>query len=162
MVGNAPTGDHGVMTPPRPVLRLGWAIHQLLWRLSGHRLGTARPPGDRVGTLFLLSTGRKSGTVRRNGLFYVEDRAAFVVVASNAGEEAEPQWWLNLQVTPTAVVELGRRTVPVRARPATDAERARLWPRLVAGYPEYAAYQARVGREIAVVILEPTDAIMPR
>lgn len=141
------------MTPPRPILRIGWAVHKALFALTGGRVGT-QPPGRRVGTLFLLSRGRKTGAIRRNGLFYVEDGDRYVVVASNAGEDADPQWWLNLQANPDADVELARRRVPVRARRATADEAARLWPRLDAGYPEYVAYRRQTMREIPVVILE--------
>ena len=142
------------MTPPRPVLRFGWAIHKALFLVSGGRVGTERP-GTRVGTLFLVSTGRRSGTLRRNALFYVEDGPNFVVVASNAGEEADPSWWLNLQATPEATVELGTQKIPVLGRAATADEAAFLWPRLVAGYAEYARYRAKRRREIPIVILEP-------
>jgi len=38
-------------------------------------------------------------------LFYLEDGPNFVVVASNAGDNADPQWWKNLQATPDASVE---------------------------------------------------------
>jgi hypothetical protein len=38
---------------------------------------------------------------------------------------------------------------------ATAEERARLWPRLVALYADYASYQSWTDREIPVVICEP-------
>ena len=136
------------------MLRLGWAVHKILFRVTGGRVGTQRA-GDGLGTLFLLSTGRKSGTVRRNGLFYIEDGRDLVVVASNAGENVDPSWWRNLQATPECEVELGTRRLPVRARAATPEESARLWPRLDAGNPEYVAYRRKAAREIPVVILEP-------
>jgi deazaflavin-dependent oxidoreductase (nitroreductase family) len=142
------------MRPPRPILRIGWAVHKALHRLSGGRLSTNRP-NERVGTLFLVSRGRKTGTLRRNGLYFVEDGPAFAVVASNAGEDADPSWWLNLQATPDADVELGARRIPVRARAATVEEETRLWPKLDAGYGEYAAYRRKVTRRVPVVILEP-------
>jgi deazaflavin-dependent oxidoreductase (nitroreductase family) len=146
--------DHGSMTPPRPVYRVLWALHRGLWRLSGGRIG-ARRPGTGVGTLFLASTGRTSGATRRNGLFYIKDDDRFVVVASNAGADVDPAWWRNLQATPDAAVELGGRTVLVRARLADAAELLQLWPRLVEANPAYATYQAEMTREIPVVILEP-------
>jgi deazaflavin-dependent oxidoreductase (nitroreductase family) len=43
----------------------------------------------------------------------------------------------------------------VRARRASDAEKARLWPKLVAMYPDYDDYQARTARDIPVVLLSP-------
>jgi deazaflavin-dependent oxidoreductase (nitroreductase family) len=142
------------MTPPRPILRIGWALHGALFRASGGRIGTRRA-GDGLGTLFLLSKGRTTGTVRQNALFYVEDDPNFVVVASNAGEDADPGWWRNLQATPDAEVQLGTRRIAVRARAASAEEAARLWPRFDAANPEYAAYRAKSTRDIPVVILEP-------
>jgi F420H(2)-dependent quinone reductase len=38
-------------------------------------------------------------------------------------------------------------------RMATAEEKARCWPRLVAGYPFYNDYQARTAREIPVILL---------
>ena len=142
------------MTPPRPVLELLWALHRALWRLSGHRFGTVRPATG-LGWLFLVTTGRKSGTQRRTGVFYLEDDANLVIVASNAGADVDPHWWQNLVVTTDATVEIGRATMQVRARRATADEEARLWPRLIAANQDYAAYRARTRREIPLVILEP-------
>jgi len=143
------------MTPPRWVFQAFWALHKGVSHAAGGRIGTRPPTENRVGTLFLLSRGRRSGQVRRNGLFYLEDGGALVVVASNAGAENDPAWWLNLQATPEAEVDMpgGRR--PVRARPATAPDRDRLWPRLVGANPPYAEYQKAVTRPIPVVILEP-------
>lgn len=142
------------MTPPRPLLRLGWAFHRALFRVTGGRIGTQRA-GDGLGTLFLLSTGRKSGAARRNGLFYIEDGPNFVVVASNAGDSVDPGWWRNLQATPECEVAVGGTRTRVHARATSAEEATRLWPRLDAANPEYATYRRKASREIPVVILEP-------
>jgi len=148
----------GPVSVPRPVNEVRWVLHRTLFSLTGGRVGTAPPRGG-VGTLFLLSRGRKSGKLRRNGLYYVEDPPNLAVVASNAGENADPQWWKNLQATPDADVELGTHRLPIRARPATAEETERLWPRFDAGHKEYAEYRARAYRRtIPVVILEPREA----
>jgi deazaflavin-dependent oxidoreductase (nitroreductase family) len=73
------------------------------------------------------------------------------VGASNAGAESDPAWWLNLRDQPDAEVEIGGRRRTVRARPATAEEAARLWPRLVAANPDYAAYRARARRPIPLI-----------
>jgi deazaflavin-dependent oxidoreductase (nitroreductase family) len=143
------------MTPPRPVLRAYWALHKAVSSLSGGRLGTRRPGGGRPGVLFLWTRGRRSGEPRRNGLYYIEDGTSFVVAASNAGDASDPGWWKNLVARLDAEVEIGRLRAPVRARQAVTEEAARLWPRLDDVYPDFAAYRARAGREIPVVILEP-------
>jgi deazaflavin-dependent oxidoreductase (nitroreductase family) len=105
--------------------------------------------------LFLHTVGRKSGQPRSNALFYLVDGADLVVVASNAGADTDPAWWLNLRDQPAAEVEIAGRRRPVRARVASAAEAARLWPRLDAANPDYATYRARAARPIPVVILEP-------
>lgn len=43
---------------------------------------------------------------------------------------------------------------PMRARIATAEDRASLWPKIAAGYRNYAGYQARTEREIPLVFLE--------
>jgi deazaflavin-dependent oxidoreductase (nitroreductase family) len=143
------------MTVPRPVLRAFWALHRGLRRLSGGRIGTRAARGDRIGTLFLHTVGRKSGQPRVNGLFYLEEGPNLVVVASNAGSDSDPAWWLNLRDQPDADVEIGGRRRPVSARPATTDEATRLWPRLDGANPDFVAYRAKVTRIISVVILEP-------
>ena len=42
------------------------------------------------------------------------------------------------------------------ARVADIAERARLWPLVVADHQNYADYQTKTTREIALVLLEPS------
>jgi F420H(2)-dependent quinone reductase len=141
--------------PPRPVIRAFWALHKGLRRLRGGRLGTTVPRGDRIGTLFLHTVGRKSGQPRVNGLFYIVEGSNLVVVASNVGADADPAWWLNLRDRPDADVEIGGQRRPVRARAATPDEEARLWPRLDAANPDYVTYRARADRPIPVILLEP-------
>jgi deazaflavin-dependent oxidoreductase (nitroreductase family) len=110
--------------------------------------------GDRLGTLFLHTIGRKTGEARVNALFYVLDGPDFVVVASNAGSDADPAWWLNLRDNPDAEVEIAGRRRLVRAREASAEELARLWPKLVAANPDYDRYRTKARRPIPVVILE--------
>ncbi|MEX2010871.1 MAG: nitroreductase/quinone reductase family protein [Chloroflexota bacterium] len=143
------------MILPRWVFRIGWAVHKGLFAASGGRIGAERPRDGKVGTLFLLSTGRKSGTVRRNALFYLEDGPNLVVVASNAGANVDPSWWRNLQARPEAEDELGVDRRRIRARASTVEERARLWPRLIAANPSYHEYTRATSRPISVVVLEP-------
>jgi len=143
------------MIVPRSVLRAYWAIHKALDRVSGGRLSTARPTARRLGVLFLTTTGHRTGEPRRNGLYFVEDGTAFVVAASNAGSLREPAWWLNLQADPAARIDLRGQSVAVRARRATAAEQARLWPEFVRRDPTFAEYERAASRPIAVVLLEP-------
>jgi deazaflavin-dependent oxidoreductase (nitroreductase family) len=88
-------------------------------------------------------------------LAYIEHGSGFVVVASNGGADRPPAWWVNLRHDPAAVVEIGKRHVPVTARETTDEERSRLWPLLQKGNPFYGQYEQITARRIPVVLLEP-------
>lgn len=126
-------------------------VHRALYRATGGRVG-AKLFGIRV--LLLTSVGRRSGLPRVSPLLYVPDEKGFVVIASNAGDERDPAWWLNLRARPEATVQAGRERCAVRAREASPEEDAQLWPRLVASYRFYARYRARAKRRIPIVILE--------
>jgi len=56
-------------------------------------------------------------------------------------------------------VQVGSEHRRVRARVATPAERARLWPLAVESYSGYADYQRKAPREIPMVILEPSSVV---
>jgi deazaflavin-dependent oxidoreductase (nitroreductase family) len=45
--------------------------------------------------------------------------------------------------------------LPVRARTASAAEKARLWPVMVKEWPDYDNYQRSTTRDIPLVILSP-------
>ncbi|ATZ29317.1 nitroreductase family deazaflavin-dependent oxidoreductase [Streptomyces lavendulae] len=106
--------------------------------------------------LLLTTRGRKSGLLRRAALAYVRDEDAYVLTASNAGADRHPVWYLNMLATPEVTLQVGAATFPATARPATEAESARLWPEVVAAMPSYAAYRTATTREIPLVLVTPT------
>ena len=59
-----------------------------------------------------------------------------------------PDWYHDMMAHPDVEVEVGAETRAMRARRASAAEKAALWPRLVAMYPDYDEYQARTTRAI--------------
>lgn len=123
------------------------------YRASGGRLGNRFRHGAPV--LLLITRGRRSGERRTAPLLYLEDGNRVILVASKGGMSHHPAWYLNLSADPEVEIERGTAVLPMRARTASAAEKASLWPRLVAMYPDYADYQARTARDIPVVILEP-------
>ena len=144
--------------PPRWFVRSAWVAHRALLRLTGDRLGMARPtPGGRFGILRLHTIGRRSGRRRAVLLGYIEDGDRFVTLAMNGWDRADPAWWLNLQAHPEATVDLLGSSLPVTAGAATDPERERLWAALhdYEGYGDLDAFAANRGRDTAVVVLEP-------
>ncbi|MBX6766063.1 MAG: nitroreductase family deazaflavin-dependent oxidoreductase [Actinomadura rubrobrunea] len=136
----------------RAFLKTASAVHVALYQLTGGRLGGRL----RKAPVCLLTTiGRRSGTHRTRPLIYLADGDRVVLVASQGGHPRHPAWYHNLTANPNVLVQIGPDRRPMRARTADPAERARLWPRLVAMFPDYADYQARTAREIPVVICEP-------
>lgn len=124
--------------------------HVALYRASRGRLG-AKLKG--VDVLLLDHVGRKSGRRRTHPLLYLRDGDDVVIVASKGGSPTDPAWWLNLKANPVTQVQIGGERIDVRARQASPEEKARLWPRAVDAWPDYAAYQERTEREIPLAIL---------
>lgn len=146
--------DHGWL-PPRWFIRLAWAVHRGLFRVSGGRIGLRPASDSRYGMLRLTAVGRRSGERRSVILGYLEDGTNLVTMAMNGWGDPEPAWWLNLQANPVGEVELKDTSLRVRGRAASGEERDRLWQRwreLDDGLDGYAALRSR---ETAVVVLEP-------
>ncbi|HKY48835.1 MAG TPA: nitroreductase/quinone reductase family protein [Acidimicrobiia bacterium] len=138
-----------------PALRTFWRIHRWILQASQGRLGQRLGPGRQ---LLLVTTGRKSGEPRPVALTYLEDGGRWIVVASNAGDDRDPTWWLNLAAHPRAQVMIGGRTVPVIAREVQDPEREALYRRFIDDIDRsYAEYQTQTTRRIPVVALQPEE-----
>ena len=120
---------------------------------STWRVGSAFPWG--IPVLLLTTVGRKSGQNRTVPLLYIEDDDRVIVVASQGGLPKDPLWYKNLVANPECEVQIKRHKMQMRARSADPAERERLWPKLVAHYPDYASYETWTDRVIPIVILEP-------
>ncbi len=104
----------------------------------------------------LHTVGRKSGLPRSTMLTApVVDGQRIVLVASKGGDDRDPDWYRNLMAHPDAELTMDGRRRPVRARQASAAEKAELWPRVVAAYRGYAGYQRRTRRDIPLVICDP-------
>ncbi len=128
------------------------AMRALVWlyRRSG---GSVAGKMFGVPLLLLTTTGRKSGRPWTIPVMYHPDGDRLVVVASNAGSDRHPAWWLNLRASGTGTVQLRRDTFPVTAVEVDDAERDRLWPLVVSRYGGYAKYAEKTSRRIPLVAL---------
>jgi deazaflavin-dependent oxidoreductase (nitroreductase family) len=131
-------------------------IHVWLYRLTGGRLGNHIKRDAPV--LLLTTTGRKTGKRRTNPLIYVEDGESYAVVASAGGAPKHPAWYLNLHANPDVNIQVKGRRQGAHAETADQEQRARLWPRLTAIWPDYDTYQTKTTRQIPVVILRPGRA----
>ncbi|QTZ92509.1 nitroreductase family deazaflavin-dependent oxidoreductase [Streptomyces auratus] len=133
---------------PHVVPGLDRAVHRLT---RGKVLLSARMlPG-----VILTATGARSGQPRRTPLACLpQEDGSWIVVGSNFGRPGHPAWTGNLLKNPEAEVSWHGRDIPVRARLLTGGERTRAWRTALAFWPPYAAYQARVAREIRLFRLE--------
>ncbi|MFN8543640.1 MAG: nitroreductase family deazaflavin-dependent oxidoreductase [Candidatus Binatia bacterium] len=151
-------------SPPRPftpaeerfgsiVIRVMTTLNVLLYRVTGGWLGGRFLRGAPV--MLLTTTGRRSGEPRTVALLYLRDGDDLIVVGSKGGMSHHPLWFRNLETNPRCEVQLGRERRAMVARQASSGEKAALWPRLVAMYPDFASYQARTPRDIPVIVLSP-------
>src|SRR5690242_1896214 len=92
--------------------------------------------------LLLTTTGARSGQRRTTPLMYVPDGDRLLVIASNAGAPAHPDWYRNLLAHPQVTVEVGADTFDARAVVLAGMERQQLWDRIVASYPFFTDHQA--------------------
>lgn len=138
-----------------PALTFFWRVHRFLLRITKGRFFTRLGPGRQF---LLITKGRKSGDPRSVGLTYIRDGERFVVIASNAGDDRQPSWWLNLLSESTAEVLVDGRAIPVVACELEEPERGRLFSRFVTEIDEsYLEYQQRTTRRLPVVALTPRE-----
>lgn len=135
-------------------LRLVGKLNVPIYRLTRGRVAgkVGRAP-----VLLLTTSGRRSGERRTAPVVYLEDGGRLSVIDTNAGNRRVPAWSLNLSADPEAEVEVGRRRIAVRARPAEGAERAELWRRHNEQYGGFDDYEGILpeDRPITVWVLEP-------
>ncbi|MEW2810180.1 nitroreductase family deazaflavin-dependent oxidoreductase [Streptomyces massasporeus] len=130
---------------PHVVPALDRAVHRLT---RGKVLLSAQLlPG-----VVLTATGARSGLPRRTPLACMPEDGgrSWILVGSNFGRPGHPAWSHNLLAHPDAEISWKGRDVPVAARLLAGEERAAAWQALLRFWPPYAAYQARVEREIRV------------
>jgi F420H(2)-dependent quinone reductase len=141
------------------VLAIGRIVSPLqrkLYRRTGGRLSlTGRAP-----VLLLTTTGRRSGKARTVPLLYIRDGDCLVICNVNPGFERPNPWILNLRAEPHAQVQIGRDTISMRARMASEQELDRYWPQLTKIWPAYQAFYGKGGQR-SVFVLVPAASHDP-
>jgi F420H(2)-dependent quinone reductase len=132
------------------LMKFGIRAAVSLYRLTGGAIGGRVGP-EKV--LLLTTTGRKSGQRRTVPVSYFEDGSTLFVIASNAGRESHPAWYLNLTSHPNAEIEIKRSRRQVTARVARPEERERLLAYVATQNPRRSE-QTPTTRQIPVVILD--------
>lgn len=126
------------------------AQHVFFYRLTG-----GFGPFDQ--SVCILNTrGRRSGRDLAKPLWYYAQGERLYIVASYAGSDRPPAWYVNLSANPDVQVEVGRSRKPYRARTLGDKEAQPLWNEILKRNPAYGDYQRRTDRKIPVVELSPS------
>lgn len=128
--------------------------HARLIRWSGGRIRRSFVFTGGMSLLVLTTVGRKSGKRRSTPVGYLRFGGGYAVIASNAGSDRVPAWWLNLQADPEAEVLVDRKRHTVRARRATATEHDLVWGEFARLNPGFDEYRSLTERRIPVVILE--------
>ncbi|WP_431774786.1 nitroreductase family deazaflavin-dependent oxidoreductase [Streptomyces cucumeris] len=123
-----------------------------------HRLtrGRVLPSALMLPGVILTARGARTGQPRRTPLACMpEEGGGWILVGSNFGRPGHPAWTANLLRHPDAEISWRGRDIAVRARLLEGAERESVWSAVLAFWPPYAGYQARVERRIRLFRLEP-------
>ena len=120
--------------------------------------GVVGGPWEGATMLLLHTRGERTGQPRVNPLVYLPDGERYVIIASKGGAPEDPQWYRNLLAHPDVEIEVGTRTIPVRAAEITGPERDELYARQVQRRPAFAEYEQRTQRTIPVIALEVRQA----
>lgn len=106
--------------------------------------------------VILTAKGAKSGLPRRTPLACMpeKERGTWLLIGSNFGRPGHPAWTANLLAHPDAEINWRGEDIPVTARLLNSREREAAWAEALKFWPPYAAYQARIEREIRLFRLE--------
>ncbi|HUR14819.1 MAG TPA: nitroreductase/quinone reductase family protein [Mycobacteriales bacterium] len=126
---------------------------RLLVRSRG-RYTVLGPTGSPV--LLLTTTGATSGLPRTTPLAFARDGDRVIVVGSNFGQDHHPAWTGNLIKTPSAVVTIGGKDIPVTAELLEGPAAEEGYRRMVEMARTYGAYRGRTDRAIRVFRLSGT------
>lgn len=110
-----------------------------------------------VPLLLLHTVGARSGRSRVNPMMYLAGGGRFLVFASKAGSDRNPDWYHNLLAHPEARIEVGDAVLAVRAVELRGTERDTAFVEQARRYPGFAGYQSKTERVIPVIALIPLD-----
>ena len=120
-------------------------------RSGGREASTLLDTGLPV--VIVTTRGRRTGRLRKSPLMRVEHDGEYALVASKGGAPDHPEWYLNLQADPHAVmVQDGPEPFDAEVREVSGDERRQWWERAVAAFPPYAEYQEKTDRVIPVLV----------
>jgi len=103
--------------------------------------------------LLITTMGRKSGKPHTNPVVFLKEGQDYLVSASTGGMDWHPGWYFNLKNKPEAKIQIGDRTLTVKAVIAEGEERIRLYDKFKAASSNFVKYEKGTSREIPVIRL---------
>lgn len=134
------------------MLKFMSALNVVLYRLSGGKIMGSLGGGP---VCLVTMTGAKSGRRLTRPLIHIANGADILLIASQGGAPKSPAWYHNLRAHPDIEIQVGSTKRKMRARQASDEEKANLWPIAVATYKDFDLYKSRTDRNIPLMICSP-------
>lgn len=106
--------------------------------------------------VLLTTTGARTFAPVTVPVMFTTTEHGILVVASNDGDEAEPQWYRNLVADPVVHVEEPTREYDGAARVLAQKVREQAWTKLIADHPFFVDQQEKAGRELPLVEITKT------
>jgi len=131
-----------------------WNARTIAEFRSNH--GKVGGPFEGAPLLLLHHIGARTGKPRINPVMYLKDRERYIIFASKGGADTNPDYYYNIKAHPDIQIEVGDKTIDVRAEEVTGLERDRLFERQASLYPTFGEYQRGTERIIPVIALTPT------
>jgi deazaflavin-dependent oxidoreductase (nitroreductase family) len=139
----------------RAIGRIGSAIHRVLYRASGRKVG-GKVNG--VPVALLTTRGRRTGRQYTWPIGYLVVGEDILLTGSAGGAPHHPGWYYNVQAHPRVTIEVDGVAREMIAEIQTGMDREQGWERIVREYPIFTRYQRKVARQIPVVRLRPAPA----
>lgn len=147
-----PRTKEGLSAERDAFVRFWSSLHEATYLITGGRIQN-RVLGMTV--IRLVTTGRQSGDEHSTMLTApIVEVGRIVVVASNGGDDRDPQWYRNVLVNNNVSVMHDGAVSAMRVRVAQGEERSELWSDIRRVTPVYEIYQRRTTRELPVVVFE--------
>ena len=128
--------------------------------IADFRANHGQPGGNFAGAPLLLlhTVGARSGAPRINPMMYLADGDRYLVFASKAGSDHNPDWYYNLIAHPEVQIEVGDELLSVQAVELLGAERDSYYAEQARRYPGFADYERKTERIIPVIALTPVPS----
>jgi deazaflavin-dependent oxidoreductase (nitroreductase family) len=132
------------------IAKVATGTHTAIYRASKGKVAGSMN-GQKL--VLLTTTGRRSGKRRTSPLMAFDFRGDLVLVASAGGSDRHPAWYHNIKGHPQVTVDDHGTVRTMTARTMTAAERAEMWPQVVAQQKRFGGYESKTSREIPLVVL---------